>query len=237
MYLLLKNSQWHYGIVNSTAIVTARKRSLGQGNMFTGVCLSTGGRVPDQVHPPGPGTPPGSRQAPPEEQTPWTRYTPPGADTPPQEQTPPRSRHSPGADTPPGADPPQSRHPGRSRHPPCPQGEYLTRYPRDQVHPPGADTPPEQTHPQGPGTPLRADTPLGEDTPLVKCMLGDTVNARAVCILLECNLVTICEQSCGKVMLSVMCVCQSACSQVRRVGVPCDHYPWCIGHWTSLCSS
>ena len=32
-------------------IITARKRSLGQGNKFTGVCLSTGGGVPDQVHP------------------------------------------------------------------------------------------------------------------------------------------------------------------------------------------
>ena len=54
------------------------------------------GEVPDQVHPPGPGTPPGA-------DTPW------GADTPP----PSRSRHpSPradtplGADTPPGADTP-----------------------------------------------------------------------------------------------------------------------------------
>ena len=27
----------------SGMIITARKRSLGQGNMFTGVCLSTGG--------------------------------------------------------------------------------------------------------------------------------------------------------------------------------------------------
>ena len=30
----------------SGMIITARKRSLGQGNMFTGVCLSTGGGVP-----------------------------------------------------------------------------------------------------------------------------------------------------------------------------------------------
>ena len=28
------------------ALITARKRSLGQGNMFTGVCLSTGGGGP-----------------------------------------------------------------------------------------------------------------------------------------------------------------------------------------------
>ena len=52
--------------------------------------------------------------------------------------------------------------------------------------------------PPPPGT-TRADTPrtrhsLGEDTPLEQtpqeqCMLGDSVNKRAVCILLECNLV------------------------------------------------
>ena len=35
-------------------IITARKRSLGQGNMFTGVCLSTGGcLVPGGVPDPG----------------------------------------------------------------------------------------------------------------------------------------------------------------------------------------
>ena len=44
--------------------------------------------------------------------------------------------------------------------------------------PPGADTP--RRHPP------RADTPPPE-----QCMLGDTVNERAVCILLECNLVVI----------------------------------------------
>ena len=38
--------------------------------------------------------------------------------------------------------------------------------------------------------PLGADTPTpGADTPLPQSMLGDTVNARAVLILLECNLV------------------------------------------------
>ena len=44
-------------------------------------------------------------------------------------------------------------------------------------HPPGADTPPTR-HPPGPSTPP----------------LGDTVNKRAVCILLECNLVYLCLQ-------------------------------------------
>ena len=42
-------------------------------------------------------------------------------------------------------------------------------------HPPGADTPREQT------------------PPLPQSMLRDTVNARAVRILLECNLVNVCS--------------------------------------------
>ena len=46
-------------------IITARKRSLGQGNMFTGVCLSTGG-VPG---PRGEGA--------------WSRGEVPGVDPPP----------------------------------------------------------------------------------------------------------------------------------------------------------
>ena len=102
-----------------------------------------------------------------------TRY-PPGPCTPPQEQTP------------------------LEQTPPWDQVHPPTRAdtPWDQVHPP------EQTPPPGPGTPPGADTPhLGADTPprsrhppgadppLAKCMLGDTVNARAVRILLECNLV------------------------------------------------
>ena len=39
--------------------------------------------------------------------------------------------------------------------------------------------------------PLRADTPPPPRSrhPPAQCMLGDTVNKRAVCILLECNLV------------------------------------------------
>ena len=62
---------------------------------------------------------------------------------------------------PPGADTRQTRHP-----------------PRDQApSPPGADTPPwEQTPPDQAPTPGQS-------------MLGDTVIARAVRILLECNLV------------------------------------------------
>ena len=92
---------------------------------------------------------------------------PPTADTPleadtSQEQTPP----SPRADTP---HPPEQT-PPRSRHP-TPEADT-----------PRADTP-------------RADTPWSRhtpraDTPQSQSMLGDTVNTWAVCILLECNLVT-----------------------------------------------
>ena len=53
-------------------------------------------------------------------------------------------------------------------------------------HPPGADTP-RSRHPPGADTPPQEQTP----PPPVQSMLGDTVNARAVRILLECNLVPI----------------------------------------------
>ena len=63
-------------------------------------------------------------------------------------------------------------------------------------HPPRPDIP----LPSGPGStpdqaPPRADTPPGPGTPRdqaplpAQCILGDTVNKRAVCILLDCNLV------------------------------------------------
>ena len=42
--------------------------------------------------------------------------------------------------------------------------------------------------PHGPGTPpLAKRHPLARQNPPAQCMLGDTVNKRAVCILLECN--------------------------------------------------
>ena len=68
--------------------ITARKRSLGQGNIFAPVCHSVHGG--STWHPPGPGTPPGTRY------TPLTRYTP-------QDQVPPR----------PGTTPPGAEHAGR----------------------------------------------------------------------------------------------------------------------------
>ena len=87
--------------------------------MFLQVCviLFTGG-VPDQVHPPGPGTPPGTRYTSLGPGTsPGTRYTPLGPGTPPPRPgTPPRTRYTPprtryplGPATP----PPGAKHAGR----------------------------------------------------------------------------------------------------------------------------
>ena len=142
-------------------------------------------RHPPGADPPEADTPPGAEpprsRHPPEEDTPgeadtaspWEADTPQEqtpsleADTPweantPPKQTPPGSRHPPERQTPPEADPPGSRHPLGSRYPP------------------EADNPPTPT--QEADTPQKADT-----TP--QSILGDTVNVRAVCILLECNLV------------------------------------------------
>ena len=80
------------------------------------------------------------------------------------------------------------------------RGEYLGRYPPDQVHPPGPGTPPRPGTPPGRYTYPRDQvppigTPPGSGTlsrtryPPEKCMLGDTGNKRAVSILLECILV------------------------------------------------
>ena len=71
-------------------------------------------------------------------------------------------------------------HPSDQVHPPWDQVHPPVHpldqvHPRDQVHPPPQD--------QVPGTP-----PGG-----TACMLGDTVYARAVRILLECNLVSPCS--------------------------------------------
>ena len=63
--------------ITDLCIFTARKRSLGQGNIFAPVCHSvhSGGGVPRQV-PPGQGTPPGPGTPPRARYTPQTRYTP-----------------------------------------------------------------------------------------------------------------------------------------------------------------
>ena len=87
-------------------LVTARKRSLGQGNIFRSVCqefCSQGGVCLSacwDTH-----THPGSRH-------------PPIADTPAPRANTPWEQTPPGADTPLGADTPQSKHPPGSKHPP-----------------------------------------------------------------------------------------------------------------------
>ena len=69
----------------------------------------------------------------------------------------------------------------------CSQGglpQCILGYP-----PPQGQTPPR---PPGPGTPARLGTPPEQTPPLrEQSMLGDTVNERAVRILLECNLVDV----------------------------------------------
>ena len=75
-----KNNWAVHGTVIFTGIVTARKRSLGQGNVFTGVCLSTGGWLPSMrhrshsqgVYPP----PPESRHPPHGDRSPGCRHPP-----------------------------------------------------------------------------------------------------------------------------------------------------------------
>ena len=83
--------------------------------------------------------------------------------------------------------PPDQVHPPGTRY--TPPGPGTPPPPWDQVHPPGPGTPPspgDQVHPPGPGTP----PPRTRYTPPpTQSMLGDTVNERAVRILLECNLV------------------------------------------------
>ena len=87
------------------SFITARKRSLGQGNIFIGVCqefCSQGGVCLSACWdtPPWEQTPPSpAADTPPEQTHPWSRH-------------PPRSRH------------PQSRHTPRSRHPPPPWSRH-----------------------------------------------------------------------------------------------------------------
>ena len=109
------------------------QRSCGQGNVFTGVCLSTGGGCLPQcmlgchTPPPGPGRPPRDQA-----DTPPDQGDPPGPGRPPRDQ----------ADTPLG----QGRHPPRDQADTCPGPG---RHP-----PPGKQTPAyglraAGTHPTG----------------------------------------------------------------------------------------
>ena len=84
-------------------------------------------------------------------------------------------RHPPGRHAPPARHHPPGQTPPRADTP-------LGRYPHLGRHPPG-QTPPLGRHPPGLSTP-----------PWTKYTPQDTVNARAVRILLECKLVQICVQ-------------------------------------------
>ena len=106
-------TKWSFcplGCWKTTSIFTARKRSLGQGNIFKSVCQEfcpQGGLPqcmlgyhppteqappPGNRHPSGPGTP--SEQAPPPGPgTPWEQALPPGPGTP-RDQAPPRAEHA-----------------------------------------------------------------------------------------------------------------------------------------------
>ena len=119
-------------------VITARKRSLGQGNIFAPVCHSVHrgeylGRCTPQTrytHPPAPGTPPGTRctlgpgtpsnQVPP--RTKWpprttgTRYTPPRTRYTPKDQV-----HPPLG---PGTHSPRTRYTPRTRYPSARPGKY-----------------------------------------------------------------------------------------------------------------
>ena len=72
---------------------------------------------------------------------------------------------------------------------PPPSGKETPRQDRHHLPSPSKPDPPVKIDP-----PDKADTPLARQTPpwqdrppSAQCMLGDTVNKRAVCILLECN--------------------------------------------------
>ena len=111
--------------------ITASKRSLGQGNIFTPVCHSVhrgeylDRYLPGQVQPPGPGTPPRPGTPPQTRYTPPDQVQPPGPGTPP-DQVPPQTRYT-----------PQTKYTPNQVHPSGPGTPPGTRYtPQDQVHPP-----------------------------------------------------------------------------------------------------
>ena len=211
----------------ATPIFTARKRSLGQGNIFRSLCqeFCSQGGIPGQVPPPGPGTPPWDQVHPPGPGTPLpgTRYTPPGPGTPPRTRYTPwdqvhstGTRYTPlGPGTPPRTRyPPGTRytlwdqvHPPGTRYTPTPWTRYTPppgpgTPPQDQVHPPRTRyTPWDQVHPPGPGTPPGDQVPPRDQVhpPGSSACLGDTGNKRAVRILLECILVYNCfAENCMK---------------------------------------
>ena len=69
-------SYWNAFLLFYVVFITARKRSLGQGNIFTPVCPVHGGEYLTRY------TPPGTRYTPLPGTPPWTRYTPDRPSTP-----------------------------------------------------------------------------------------------------------------------------------------------------------
>ena len=158
-FIVLLNSH-----ITSKEVITARKQSLGQGNIFTSVCQEfcswgeyLGRYTPqDQVHPLGPGIPPRTRY------TPQDQVHPPGWVHPPSRTryTPRDQVHPPGPDTP---------------------LQDQVHHPWNQVHPPGPGTP-------RPGTPPRA-VHAGRygDTEILECILVLELisNLDGVCFIIE----------------------------------------------------
>ena len=116
-------------------IFTSRNEVVAKVMFFTGVCLSTGGRVSASVH--------AGMSGPPTRQTPQDQAptTPPGPGRPPQDQAPP----GPGR---PPKPPPDKARPPKTRHPPD-QADPL-----DKAPPRPGKTPPDQADPP-PGSRLQ----------------------------------------------------------------------------------
>ena len=133
--------------------------------------------------------------------------------------------------TPPGPGPPG---PGT---PPLDQVHPQTRcIPLDQVHPRDHVHPPDQVHPPWDQGPPRPGTPPGNRyTPPAQSMLGDTVNARAVRILLECILVFIMHCQ-SHFLLQKNCVSKAtqADPSTKTIVSPTPHLGNPLGHW--LCT-
>ena len=99
------------------------QRSCGQGNVFTGVCLSTGGCLPQCMlgcHTPLDGEPPGWRNPPWDQVDPPTPHPqPPDGESPPGPGRPPRWRTPPDGEPPRDqADPPDGEPPQMEKPPP-----------------------------------------------------------------------------------------------------------------------
>ena len=145
------------------------QRSCGQGNVFTGVCLSIGGEGVC-LSACWDARPPWTRQNPPR-----TRQTPPGPGRPPLDQVDPPGPGRPPLE--PGRHPrTRQTPPGPGRPPPPDQVDH----PPDQADPPWARQTPPQTRQTTP--PDQADPPPGS-------RLQHMVYERPVRILLECILV------------------------------------------------